>query len=259
MVDPLHFDAHAEIYDRVRPPYPAALWKRLHDYGLLRCGARVIELGAGTGLATGPMLEAGASVTAVEPGPALAARLHRRWPEATIFIDSAEAAPLPPAAFDLAVAATAVHWFDLELMLPRLHRALVPEGHFAVWRNAFGDPSAAVTPFRQRVAEITGRRSDQSPPRRPGELDTDDWVDRLTSSRHFVATHVEQFSWTIELSTEQIHDLFTTFSNWSTAEVEQAAQAAHDLGGHVIEHYVTPLIILKRAATASRPNNLRLR
>ncbi|MBY8859398.1 class I SAM-dependent methyltransferase [Nocardia sp. CA2R105] len=249
MPDPLHFDTHAEIYDRARPPYPTALWQRLHDDGLLRHGTRVIELGAGTGLATGPMLQAGASVTAIEPGPALAARLRHRWPDTTIYIDNAETVPLPTATFDLAVAATAAHWFELGIVLPRLHRTLVPNGHFAVWRNVFGDPAAPVTKFRQQVAEITAHRSDQAPPRRPAELDTDTWVERLTSSGHFITTHVEQFSWTIELSTEQIHDLFTTFSNWNAAEVDQAAQAVADLGGYVVEHYYTPLIILQRTPT----------
>ncbi|MFJ9370878.1 class I SAM-dependent methyltransferase [Nocardia sp. NPDC101769] len=208
----------------------------------------MIELGAGTGLATGPMLQAGAAVTAVEPGQGLAARLQRRWPEASVIIDSAETAPLPSAAFDLAVAATAIHWFDLDVVLPRIHRALVTDGHFAVWRHVFGDPSAVATPFRRRIAEIVARRGGHSPPRGPSDFDTEAWVRRLTGSGHFVAAHVERFSWTIELSVDQIHDLFTTFSDWTAAEVDEAARAVHTLGGHVLEHYLTPLIILKRAA-----------
>jgi SAM-dependent methyltransferase len=158
---------------------------------------------------------------------------------------------LPPAAFDLAVAATAVHWFDLEVVLPKLHRALVPGGHFAVWRTAFGDPSVPVSPFRQRVAAITARRAGQAPRPGPGELDTEAWVDRLTHSGHFTPTFVEHFHWALELSTDQIHDLFTTFSNWNAAEVDQAAQAVDDLGGRVVEHYVTPLIVLQRAVEPS--------
>jgi SAM-dependent methyltransferase len=245
--DPLHFDAHAEVYDRARPPYPAALWGRLHEKGLLRRGTRVVELGPGTGQATGPLLQAGASVTAVEPGGALADRLRRRWPQASVLVASAESVDLPPAAFDLAVAATAVHWFDLEVVLPKLHRALVPGGHFAVWRTAFGDPSVPVSPFRERVAAITARRAGQPPRPGPGELDTEAWVGRLTHSGHFVATHVEHFHWPLELRTDQIRDLFTTFSNWNAAEVDEAAQAVDDLGGRVVEHYVTPLIVLERA------------
>ena len=59
MPDPGHFDAHAEVYDRGRPPYPPALWERLTGTGLLVPGVRVVELGAGSGQATAPLLAAG--------------------------------------------------------------------------------------------------------------------------------------------------------------------------------------------------------
>ncbi len=49
-------------------------------------------------------------------------------------------------------------------------------------------------------------------------------------------THVEQFPWTIELRAGQIRHLFTTFSDWSAAEVDEAARAVEDLGGRVVEH-----------------------
>src|SRR4051794_32615178 len=121
MPDPGHFNTHAAVYERARPPYPAGLWARLTELGLLGPGTRVLELGAGTGQATGPMLTRGASVTAIEPGVDLAARLRRNWPAATVQLATAESATLPPSAFDLAVAATAVHWFDLDVVLPKLH------------------------------------------------------------------------------------------------------------------------------------------
>ncbi len=247
MPDPRHFEVHAEVYERARPPYPEALWARLREQRLLRPGTRVLELGAGTGQATQPMLNAGASVMAVEPGAALADRLRRRLPAARVLVGTAETVALPTAAFDLAVAATAVHWFDLDVVLPKVHHALAPAGHFAVWRTAFGDPSVPVTPFRQRVAQITARRGGPQRPG-PGELQTQAWVERLTGSGLFVATHVEHFSWVIELSARQVRDLFTTFSDWSAGEVEQAAGAVDELGGRVIEHYVTPLIVLERVA-----------
>ncbi len=73
-------------------------------------------------------------------------------------------------------------------------------------------------------------------------------MERLTCSGYFVATHIEHFSWATELSVGQVRDLFTTFSDWSANEVEQAAEAVAELGGRVVEHYVTPLIVLKRVA-----------
>lgn len=129
-------------------------------------------------------------------------------------------------------------------MLPKVHRALAPAGHFAVWRTAFGDPSVPLTPFRRRVGQITARRG--GPPRPgPGELETQAWVERLTGAGYFVAAHVEHFPWAIELSAGQVRDLFTTFSDWSAGEVEQAAEAVAQLGGRVVEHYVTPLVVLE--------------
>jgi len=242
----MHFDAHADAYDRARPPYPDGLWARLTALGLLDRGTRVIELGAGTGQATGPMLLTGASVTAVEPGAALADRLRLRHPGATVHVGTAESVPLPSGAFDLAVAATAVHWLDLGVVLPKLHRALVPGGHLAVWRNAYGDPSAAVTPFRERISGIVTRRDAGSGRPGPGELDDDAWVERLTDGGFFVVTHVERFRWSVELDAEQVRDLFTTFSDWSADEANEASRAVRDLGGRVVEHYVTPLLVLER-------------
>ncbi len=94
MPDPQHFEVHAEVYERARPPYPEALWARLREMELLKPGARVLELGAGTGQATESLLSAGASVMAVEPDAALAERLRRPLPAATVHMGTAETVAL---------------------------------------------------------------------------------------------------------------------------------------------------------------------
>ncbi|WP_218001280.1 hypothetical protein [Nocardia thailandica] len=83
-----------------------------------------------------------------------------------------------------------------------------------------------------------------------GELDTRAWADLLTASGHFATTHIRHFRWSIVMRTDQIHDLFTIFSDWSPAEVDEAAQAVDELGGQVSEHYVTPLIVLRSNESA---------
>ena len=87
-----------------------------------------------------------------------AARTWTRVPAAAVHLCTAESMHVPSAAFDLAVAATSVHWLDLGVVLPKVHRALVPGGHLAVWRTAYGDPAGPVTPFRERVRHISARR-----------------------------------------------------------------------------------------------------
>ena len=242
---PLHFDALAETYERARPPYPEALWDRMRELEVLRPGVRVIELGAGTGEATKRLLEAGAEVVAVEPGRALAARLQRRCPSAQIVGARAEDAALAEGQFDLAVAATSAHWLDLGVVIPKLHRAIVRDGHLAVWRTAFGDPGTT-TPFRDRVDATVAQRVNELARPGPGELDTEDWARLLSSSGDFSVVHIDEFRWNINLDADQVHGLFRTFSNWTADEAVAAADAARDLGGMVTEHYVTPLIVLQR-------------
>lgn len=240
----MHFEAQSSNYARARPPYPPALWERLRDLGLLTPGKHVLDLGAGTGQATGPLLAAGVRVTAVEPGPRLAAQLRTSHPTARVVVGRAEDVELPKHSFDFAVAATSIHWMDLDVVLPKIHRMLAPGGMFLVWRNVFGDPSARLTPFRQRVAEIVRARK---APVRPGP----DWENveaataELTKAGLFTAEDTATFRWSLELDDAQVHRLFSTFSDWTADEVDRAAKTVRELEGKVVEHYSSWLIGLR--------------
>jgi hypothetical protein len=122
---------------------------------------------------------------------------------------------------------------------------LVDGGRFVVWRNVYGDTSVAESPFRERVAEIVAKRN-ALVRRGPAESDTVSWARLLASGGYFEVEHSEEFRWRIDLDEQQIHDLFTTFSDWSAIEAEEAALAVRQLGGSVTETYVTPLIVLRR-------------
>ena len=238
----MHFESHADRYTEARPPYPPELWARVQTTGLAGHGRRAVDLGAGTGQATGPLLAAGMDVLAVESGPGLASRLAARYPRAELVVARAEEADLPAASFDLAVAATSVHWMDLDVVLPKVHRALTPGGRFLVWRNVFGDAAAPVTPFRERVAQIVARRG--GPPRAEDPEDAAVTAARLSRSGLFAVDDVVEWRWSIVLDASRIHDLFESFSDWSADEVSEATVAVRDLGGEVVEHYTSWLIEL---------------
>ena len=240
---PMHFNERAEDYDSARPSYPAELWTTLREQGLLEPGLRALDLGAGTGQATGPLVAAGLSVTAVEPGPRLAERLRARYPGASVVADRAEDLGMPDASFDLVVAATAVHWFDLDVVLPKISRLLAPGGRFTVWRNVFGDPTVT-TPFRQRVGDIV-RRRDPRQRRSPDPEDLDATVERLTRGGMFELVQTSTYRWSVDLSAEHVRRLFGTFSDWSESEAAQAGAAVEELGGSVVEHYQSWLILLR--------------
>ena len=67
------FDQAAELYDRARPRYPAALFDDLAGLTGIGPGSRVLEIGPGTGQATVTLAERGCRVVAVELGADLAA------------------------------------------------------------------------------------------------------------------------------------------------------------------------------------------
>jgi len=245
--DPSHFDRHAQAYDRSRPGYPPALWSRLRELGVLAPGSRVLEIGAGTGQATSGLCDAGARVTAVEPGPRLAAVLAERRPDVVVVPARVEDAVLAEASYDAVVAATSLHWVDLARTLPRLRRAVVDDGLLAAWWTVFGNPDAPRTPFRDEVDRTVadrvaaGRARGGPAPGRPGPLDEPGWRAALASTGDWVPLHSERFSWSLELDAVRVGDLFSTFSDWSEEEARRVGDWVREHGGTVVEHGATTL------------------
>jgi hypothetical protein len=51
--------------------------------------------------------------------------------------------------------------------------------------------------------------------------------------------------WRVDMSADEVRDLFSTFTGWSDDDVEAAGRAVDDLGGRVTEHYVTVLYLCR--------------
>ena len=66
------FDSVAELYDDVRPHYPEQLFKDLLSLTQLSPDAWILEVGAGTGIATLPLAKQGYRIIAIEMGTELA-------------------------------------------------------------------------------------------------------------------------------------------------------------------------------------------
>ncbi len=123
----------AEAYDSGRAGFPPVLVDALG----LAPAARVLDLGAGTGLLSGALVDAGHDVVGVEPMPAMRERLAQRLGDRRALAGSAEAIPVPDGSVDAVTAADAFHWFDGPRAVAEIHRVLRPGGTCTLlWRMA---------------------------------------------------------------------------------------------------------------------------
>lgn len=128
----LSFNEAADIYDRARPSYPAALFDVM--FQMMPSAPEIVEVGPGTGQATKDLLARGASVHAIEIGPAMAVRLRANLPSDRLVVtvgDFEEVAEAPRRA-DAVFSATAYHWISRGAQTDRPAAILRPGGIVAI-------------------------------------------------------------------------------------------------------------------------------
>ena len=133
------FSTKVRDYLASRPDYPDALFDALRAAGVLRAGATVADIGAGTGLLTRGLLQRGCEVVAVEPSAemrAAADRLLASFPRYRSVDGNAEHMPLADGSVDAVTAAQAFHWFEVEAARAECLRVLRPEGQVVlIWND----------------------------------------------------------------------------------------------------------------------------
>jgi SAM-dependent methyltransferase len=148
------FASQAERYDRYRPRYPSDLFTTLLEESDLVAGDVVVEIGAGTGLATQQLVESGLTVHAVEPAPELAGVAEDKLKGRASFIHGRFEECLLPTHARLVAAFNAWHWIEPRTGLERAAQLLGSHGSLAlVWTEvvSWGPPR-----FEERLAELFG-------------------------------------------------------------------------------------------------------
>jgi len=131
------FDDIVVNYDKSRWDYPGELFEDVIKYSQTESKI-ALEIGAGTGKATAPFLDAGYGITAIEMGANMAEFLREKFKENKNFhviTATFEEAVLEDSTYDLIYAASAFHWVDAEIGCPKVFRLLRDKGTFALFRN----------------------------------------------------------------------------------------------------------------------------
>jgi len=153
------FSNRVADYVRYRPGYPAALMRWLHEDQAVQAGALVADIGAGTGISSAMLLDAGHPVVAVEPNAAMrtaaAQWLGPHYPGFSAVDGRAEATGLETGSIGLVSAAQAFHWFDMEAVRREWQRILMPAGRVLVyWNSRLLEGSAFLTGYEALLLEF---------------------------------------------------------------------------------------------------------
>jgi len=211
------FGSAAERYDRYRPRYPQALIAAL----VADPAVRVLDVGAGTGIASAQLMAAGAEVLAVEPDPRMAAVAAGKG----VHVEQATFEDWQPAgrAFDLVVFAQSFHWMQPDRALTKVASILSPGGRLALLSNRV----IPTSPSRRDFDEVFGGHVDVSD-RRTVDAVLDDGLTAAIEGRGFT---VERRS-----TSERVHyagddwvNMTFTFSNVLVLEPSAAAELRSQL------------------------------
>ncbi len=253
------FDTSAAFYDDVRPGYPQQLFDDLVQLAGLYDGARVLEIGCGTGKASVPMARRGYRMICLEPGPSLAAVARanlRPFPLADVIETSFEEFAGEPRSFHLVMAATSIAWVDPALRYAKPAELLRPGGCMAVLWNAHVLPADGDR-FWHDVQEVYRRYTPDTAgtPPPPGELPAR-IPDEMRATGRFDEIAVRHYPWTETYDAARYVALMRTFSNHIALPddvreplIEGVARMIdEEFDGSIIKHQVAVLQLARLTA-----------
>ncbi|WP_037577839.1 class I SAM-dependent methyltransferase [Phaeacidiphilus oryzae] len=151
------FGRVAGRYAAARPGYPGELFDVLAESaGRRLAGARVADIGAGTGIASAALRARGAEVVGVEPAEGMAAEFRRALPDLPLVRGDGNALPFADGIFDLVAYAQSWHWTEQRRSLPEAWRVLRPGGALALWWNTSDLGRDWIAEQHQRMARYCG-------------------------------------------------------------------------------------------------------
>jgi SAM-dependent methyltransferase len=256
------FDQDAENYDRARPLYPEAVFDDLARMTGLGAGSSVLEIGCGTGQATGALAKRGYRITCVELGENLAEVARRNlaeYPDVRVENAAFEEWDAGGERFDLVFGAQSWHWLDPEFRYLKAAEILKPGGRLAVLdvEHAFPkDTDPFFFEIQKAYDEITVEKPSHHvwPPPLPEEVP--DMREEFEASGRFEEFQSTRYVWDVMYTTDEYIALLNTFSNHIASEPWQLehlfARVRELIGarpeGRVRRHWLAILNVAKLSA-----------
>jgi SAM-dependent methyltransferase len=237
----LIFGEVAELYDRSRPSYPAALVDDLIELAGLDGAVPVLEIGAGTGKATVAFASRGIPVLALEPSEAMATLARRNcaeYPGVRIELTDFERWHPGGDRYPLIYAAQSWHWIAPGERYARARAALAAGGVLAPFWNR---PFWSRVELRDELAEAYARTApaaETDGPMHPanggGPEQQEGWAEEIALADGLAHAEVRNYEWALDYSAAEYLDLLATLSDYRLLP-ESTRQALSEAVAAVIE------------------------
>ena len=250
----LSFNEAAEIYDKVRPSYPADLFDAL--FQMLPSQPEIVEVGPGTGQATKDLLARGASVLAIEIGPATAAKLRSNLPSdrLRVAVGDFEVMEIAAGEADAVFSATAYHWISREAQTDRPAAILRPGGLVAIVDLIQVDSpeDAGFFAAAQPIYERHGQG--HSGPPAPNRESVDPKIRAvLDEDRRFDCVDVRQYDWDQTYSASDYRNLMLSYSGTQMMEESDRVGLLDDMESFIRNDFggvvTRPLVVTLTTAS----------
>jgi SAM-dependent methyltransferase len=254
----LAFGSVAELYGQVRPAYPGELVEQVVDSAQLEPGDRILDVGAGTGIASRQFAATGHSVVALEPSAEMAAvarAASRDCPTVSVVQAEFERWTVPATPFKLVISAQAWHWIDPAVRYARAREALTAGGALAVFWSHVDWRRAPLGPALDRAYHEGAPDFAPTGPMHPRTRQRDlipDWEVEIAAADGFEKPEVRSFSWRQSYGADGYVRLLSTHSDHIVLDpdicsglFERISRAIETNGGVLEVPYVTSLCLAR--------------
>ena len=252
--DSQSFDKVADLYNTYRPDYPEKLVDRVVSLSGIPVDGNILEIGCGTGIATGLFARRGYSIHCVEPGRNMAAAASRNllaYPRVKIELSRFEEIHDHQAEFDLVMAASSFHWISGETGYQKAARMLKTDGTLALfWNMSVGFRGQITNKFTPIYREIV---PESFRPLSSTEDLIQERYENIANSGFFDHIVVHRFPWTRFYQTREYLGLLNTYSDHLRLDettrrrlFQAIARIIDDQGGTIIKKYISVLYTAKK-------------
>ena len=220
-------------YDRTRPRYPQELLAQVRQITQLQPKQKVVEIGAGVGIATLELAQWGVELVAIEPSLA-ACELGRQkcanHPNVEFVHSTFENWDAPESSFAAIVASTSFHWVAPTIRTKKSAELLQNDGYLILLWNTPPQPNEAIIQNLNSVYQTYSPNLalQESVPRHKANLAV--FGSEMIDSGYFQDLVTQQMICQVNYTVEEYLTLLTTLSPYIQLETSQREILLTELG-----------------------------